>query len=48
MKIVLFFANGTSTTTQVANYFTNKMITECFIGNDHKGYGIVTSWVKHG
>jgi hypothetical protein len=48
MKIVLNFENGTSTTTDVANYFTSEMITDCFVGKDHKGYGFVKSWVKHG
>lgn len=48
MKIILNFENGTSTTTDVAKHFTNEMIMECFVGKDHKGYGIVTGWVKHG
>ena len=46
MTIILNFANGTSTTTNVAKSFTATMINECFVNQDFKGMGTVTSWSK--
>lgn len=46
MTIILNFANGTSTTTNVSSSFNMEMVNECFLNKDFKGMGVVVSTIK--
>lgn len=44
MTIILKFQDNTTTVTTVSKTFTSELITDCFVGKDYKGFGIVNSW----